>query len=299
MIVSSSKKAIEINQTVNAVIGDISFIESFGSIPTKETSEDLRLQTHLGYVETLLRSKDVSSLEKHQQENRLKMLNLLNEYWKAGVFPRNYDYPNKRMPCFIDKNGKICAVGYLIEQTAGREIAEEINSNFKYEYLLAMNDPKIDNWIQSSGLTKEECAMIQPAYHYQPEPYIPPAYGVSSALSIGINLSLNTINGVQMYKGTTNKAVPILGLITSVGQITLGALNYPKEQVFWGVTYIDPAQRNLSLINIGLGTSTMILSAWNLMTNRKPKEKSLSWSIYSFPTQDNNVGFGFSLRKRL
>jgi hypothetical protein len=300
ILASCNRKTNEIEQTVNAVIGDISYTQTFGHKPTKETDENTRLQTHLKYVEELLRNKDISSLSVEQKENRKKMLDLLNDYWTAGVFPKNYDYPDQRIPCFIDKDGNICAVGYLIEQTAGRQVAEEINSKFKYEYLLAMNDPKIDSWVQTSGLTKEECAMIQPAYGPAPtDNYISPTYGVSSSLVGGLNLSLITINGIQISKGTNSKTVPILGLVAGAGQITLGALNYPKEQMTWGGTYVNTAQRNLSLINIGLGTSTMILSSWNLITNRKPKEKSLSWNIYSFPTQDSNMGLAFSLTKRL
>jgi hypothetical protein len=282
---SCNRKSNEIEQTVNAVIGDISFMETFGQQPTNETDENKRLQTHLKYVEKLLRRKDISSLTKEQKENRLKMLDLLHEYWTAGVFPKNYDYPDQRMPCFIDKDGNICA--------------EEINSKFKYEYLLAMNDQTVDRWIQSSGLTKEECAMVQPTYGSTPTDIISPTYSISSSLICGLNLSLNTINGIQISKGANSKIIPILGLITGAGQITLGTLNYPKEQITWGGTYVNPGQRNLTLINIGLGTATMILSSWNLITNIKPKEKSLSWNIYSFPTQNSNMGLGLSLTKRL
>jgi len=300
ILASCNRKPNNIDQTVNAVIGDFSFMETYSQPPTNETDESSRLHTHLKYVENLLRSKDISSLTKEQTVNRLKMLDLLNDYWTAGAFPKNYDYPDQRIPCFIDKDGNICAVGYLIEQTAGRQVAEEINSKFKYEYLLAMNDQKIDNWVQESGLTKEECAMIQPTYGPAPtDNYISPAYGVSSSLIGGLNLSMNTINGIQISKGAKNKTVPILGLITGAGQITLGALNYPKEQITWGGTYVNSSQRNLSLINIGLGTSTLILSSWNLITNRKPKEKSFSWNVYSFPTQSSNFGLGFSLTKRI
>ncbi|GAB2799819.1 hypothetical protein GCM10027275_52300 [Rhabdobacter roseus] len=300
ILASYNRKTNENNQTVNAVIGDISYLQTFGQQPTNETDENKRLQTHLMYVETLLRNKDVSSLTVEQKENRFKNLDLLNKYWAAGMFPKNYDYPDQRIPCFIDKDGNICAVGYLIEQTAGRQVAEEINSKFKYEYLLAMNDQTIDRWVQASGLTKEECAMIQPAYGPAPtDNYISPAYGVSSSLMGGLSLSLNTINGIQLSKGANNKTVPILGLISGAGQITLGTINYPKEQRSINGILVNESQRNLSLINIGLGTSTMILSSWNLITNRKPKEKSLSWNLYSFPTQDSNMGLGFSLKKRL
>ncbi len=290
----------EIDQTVNAVIGDISYIQHFGHKPTNETDENTRLKTHLKYVEELLRKKDISSLTIKQKENRMKMLDLLNDYWVGGQFPKNFDYPNQRIPCFIDKDGNICAVGYLIEQTSGRQVAEEINSKYKYEYLLSMNDQKIDSWVQESGLTKEECAMIQPSYGPAPtDNYISTAYGVSSVMLGGLNLSLNTINGIQISKGANSKEVAILGLITGVGQITLGALSYPEAEMTFGGVAINESQRNLSLINIGLGTSTLILSSWNLITNKKPKEKSLSWNFYSFPTQNSKMGYGFSLTKRL
>lgn len=294
ILASCNRKTNEIEQTVNAVIGDISYTQTFGHQPSKETDENTRLQTHLKYVEKLLRNKDIPSLTVEQKENRKKMLDLLNDYWTAGVFPKNYDYPDQRIPCFIDKDGNICAVGYLIEQTAGRQVAEEINSKFKYEYLLAMNDPKIDSWVQTSGLTKEECAMIQPKY--QGANYISPAYGISSSVLGGINLSLNFVNAIQIGKSPANKTVPRIGLITGAGQIALGSAMFFKNQMSH---YTNESERTLSMVNIGLGTSTMILSSWNLITNRKPKEKSLTWNIYSFPTRDSNMGFAFSLTKRL
>lgn len=155
--------------TVNAIIGDYSFIQTFGCAPDETTDENLRIKTHLAYVENLLRETDVSHLTSTQKTKRTHLLDLLNDYWYAGIFPKNFDYPGQRIPCFIDKDGRICAVGYLIEQTAGRAVAEKINSQFKYHELLDMNDEMVDSWIASSGLTKEECAMIQPEYG---DPYI-------------------------------------------------------------------------------------------------------------------------------
>lgn len=76
-------------------------------------------------------------------------------------------------------------------------------------------------------------------------------------------------------------------------------MNFPKEQMSMNGILVNESQRNLSLINIGLGTSTLILSSWNLIINRKTKKKSLSWNIYSFPIQNSNIGFGFSLKKQL
>lgn len=300
ILAGCSNRTTEVDHSVNAVIGDISYTKTFGHEPTRGADENARLQTHLKYVEELLRSKDLSSLTVERKKNRGKMLDLLNEYWTAGIFPKNYDFPDQRIPCFIDKNGNICAVGYLIEQTAGRQLAEEINTKFKYEYFLEMNDQAIDAWVLTSGFTKEELAMIQPTYGNAPtDDYISPEYGISSSLIGGLNLSLNTINGIQIAKGANNKIVPILGLITGAGQITLGALNYPKEEMTMAGLQVNKSQRNLSLLNIGLGTSTMILSSWNLIKNKKPEAKSLIWNIYSFPAQDNSMGLGFSLTKQI
>ncbi len=152
---------------VNPLIGDISFLEKFGRMPDATTDEDLRISTHFEYVEAYLRSKEVPNLSPQQRCNREKALDDLHAYRIAGIYPRNHDYPGQRRPCFIDQDNRICGVGYLVEQSVGRSVAEEINRNHQYDRLLAMNDALVDAWIAKSGLTKAECAMIQPTYEFQ------------------------------------------------------------------------------------------------------------------------------------
>ncbi len=290
------------NQQVNPLLGDISYKNKFGYEPDATTNNNLRIATHLEYVENLLRNKDVSHLPADLAMNRNHLLDLLHDYWTRGSFPKNYDYTDQRKPCFIDKDGTICAVGYLVEQTTSRQDAEDINHRHKYDELLAMNDPSVNNWILTSGLTEEECAMIQPTYGPAPVytyNYIKPAYGISSSILGGLNLSLNVVNGIQIGQGTTNKSVPIIGLITGAGQIALGSAMFPKDLITWGGSIqTNESQKVLSMVNIGLGTTTMILSTWNLITNKKPKDKLTSWNIYSFPTRGNNAGVAFSLTRK-
>ena len=69
-------------------------------------------------MEELLGNKDVSDLSDEHQKKRKMALQFLHQYWTAGVFPINYDYAERR-PCFIDREGNICAVGYLVAKTAG------------------------------------------------------------------------------------------------------------------------------------------------------------------------------------
>jgi hypothetical protein len=152
------------SQWVNLILGDISYESAFGHKPDATTDNNLRIRTHLEYVENLLRNKNVSDLSTNLQTKRNHLLDLLHDYWTNGVFPKNYDYVDQRKSCFIDKDGTICAVGYLLEQTTSRQVADEINSKHKYDELLAMNNLTVDNWVLTSGLTKEECAMIQPTY---------------------------------------------------------------------------------------------------------------------------------------
>ncbi|OAQ40671.1 hypothetical protein A5893_06945 [Pedobacter psychrophilus] len=296
-----NKSSVDKSQLVNPILGDISYESKFGHKPDAKTNNELRIKTHLEYVENLLRNKDVSELSTDLQTKRKQLLGLLHDYWTKGLFPKNYDYTNQRKPCFIDKDGTICAVGYLVEQTTSRQAANDINSKHKYDELLAINNQTVDNWVLTSGLTKEECAMIQPTYGPTPVNsynYISPAYGISSSIIGGLNLSLNTVNGIQIGKGTTNKTVPIIGLITGAGQIALGSASFPKDMNNWGTNYTNESQKTLSMVNIGLGTTTMILSAWNLITNRKPKDKLTTWNIYGFPTQDNNTKVAFSFKRR-
>jgi len=299
LFLGCNKSTVDTSQMVNPLLGDISFESKFGHKPDATTDNNLRTSTHLEYVENLLRSKDVSNLSADLQTKRNHLLDLLHDYWTNGIFPKNYDFADQRKPCFIDKNGTICAVGYLVEQTTNRQIADDINSKNKYDEVLTMNNQTLDQWVLTSGLTKEECAMIQPAYGPTPVysyNYIKPAYGISSSILSGLNLSLNTINGIQIGKGTTKKAVPIIGLITGAGQFALGSVMFPKGYNYRGAT--NESTKALSMVNIGLGTTTMILSTWNLIANRTPKVKLTTWNIYSFPAQGNNTGMAFSLTRR-
>lgn len=298
---SCSKQSTDYSQTVNSRLGDVSFIKKFGHPPDASTDENLRVRTHLEYVENLLRQKDHSSLTKDLQQKRRESLDLLHQYWTSNVFPHNYDYRGKRIPCFIDKDGRICAVGYLIERSVGRRVAEKVNGKHKYEKILEMNDDTVDGWIASSGLSREECASIQPGYGYQ-NPYsydhITPAYGISSSLLGATNLSLSTIIATKMTQESKTKAVPIIGLVTGAGQAILGVTMMPEEtRGLYGYT-TNESQKVLAMVDIGLGVTTMILSTWTLVKTPEANEKSVGWNIYRFPTRNGDVGLGFSLIRR-
>lgn len=156
-------------QQINAVIGDRSFIRTFGRAPSTADDERTRITAHLAYVEALLRARDVRSLPPELRAERACNLDRLHEYLVHGTFPANERYPGMRRPCFIDDHGAICAVGYLVERSAGRRTAETINREHQYEYIRDMRSPALTQWLASSGLTREEAAMIQPTYNWRYE----------------------------------------------------------------------------------------------------------------------------------
>lgn len=150
-------------EPINKVIGDISYIHAFQTMPHGDVDENLRIKTHLKYVEKTLRSRKTVQLSTTQKANRAKLLDLLHEYWKAGQFPKNH-YFTSRMPVFLDRSNNVCAVGYLVQQTVGHAVVEEINEHYKFASIYDINTPVLKDWIAQSGLTIDECAMIQPTY---------------------------------------------------------------------------------------------------------------------------------------
>ena len=293
-------------QTVNAVLHDESYVAAFGYLPDATTNEQERIQTHLSYAEQLLRASTATNLTNSQLVNRTLILDKLHQYWTAGNFPVNRDYPGERRPCFIDANENICAVGYLIEQTKGRELAEVINAGHQYDFLLDMKEQVIEAWANEFGLTLEECALIQPAYGAPPPAQttyadIKTGYGISSGLVGGTNIAINVANLSNHLKH--NVALSYIGLVAGTGQIVMGIANVKRTsrlpQINGGETYTSfKAQNNLSYVNIAMGTTTIITSALNLALQKRIKDKRNAFNLYSYPNYNNSVTMGiFFMRK--
>ncbi|HYE96665.1 MAG TPA: hypothetical protein VD962_10685 [Rubricoccaceae bacterium] len=148
---------------INAVLGDASFVATFGRAPSAADGEELRIRTHLAHVEWLLRARDVSGLSPEVRAERTRLLDALAAYREAGAFPRNTTQPG-RTPVFIDEAGQICAVGYLIEQSDGRDAAERIAAAHRYDRIAEMPEALLRSWAGTHGFTLTELAMIQPEY---------------------------------------------------------------------------------------------------------------------------------------
>ena len=160
-------------QSINAIVGDTSWFEKHGAWPSDEADEQARISTHLEYVYQRLLQETPKNLSAEQVEKRQHLLGKLAEYIQSASFPRYYQHPYKRRPVFIDDRGTLCAVGHLMAEDAGRAEAERINSLFRLEFLLDMEDEGLVAWQEQSGFSLKELAMIQPTYGWERQPIDP------------------------------------------------------------------------------------------------------------------------------
>jgi hypothetical protein len=280
-------------ETVNAIIGDISFTSKYGTAPSGNMPDDTRIRTHLEYVEQLLRKKEASHLPSKLQQNRKKLLALLNEYHRSGSFPKNYDHPGRR-PCFIDKEGNICAVGYLVAKTAGLDVAQKINAEHQYDYIEDMKTPELANWIAASGLTLEECAMIQPTYGWRdPKEETPAGYTISTSLLSGANAVFTGVNIRQSIAGKKSATVTLIGLASGITQTTLGILDMENNNSN------NQSRNTMGQLNIGLGVATIATSVVNLVLNKQPRTRKTDIALGSFRAGNNDQALGLTLTRKL
>ena len=245
---SSAPPSPDAPRPVNAVLGNQSFRAVHGRAPRPDTPERLRLQTHLAYVEALLRSRARPSLTDAQRGRRTALLDRLHAYWTRGTFPRNTEVPG-RSPVFIDEEGRLCAVGALIAATAGRGLAERIDDTHPLANVREMEVPAIDRWAERHGMTRRELAMIQPAYCGSPGgltvcPPPPRDDQNASALEVtalSASVGASLLNGVLLERGTPSVVGGTVGLVgggTSLAVGLRGGAQYPTASSIAGATSV-------------------------------------------------------------
>lgn len=88
----------------------------------------------------------------------------LHEYAARGVFPKNKDFPDRHVPYFVDEAGTACAVGHLMRLDGQESLVESIASSTNHIRIENVHGGPLLDWIRESGLTRVECALIQPSY---------------------------------------------------------------------------------------------------------------------------------------
>src|SRR6185503_4294446 len=94
-------------------------------------------------------------------EQRERMIDRLHEYWTRGDFVQNPDPKGGPGNFILDGRGKPCPLASIIIESGRRDLVEEAarkNNNVK---IVDLRDGPVVDWILSSGLTQEECILIQ------------------------------------------------------------------------------------------------------------------------------------------
>ncbi|MCH8569160.1 MAG: hypothetical protein LAT67_12875 [Balneolales bacterium] len=306
--VNDSKETLNGDSTINALIGDQSYIAAFGTSPTADVTDSERIVVHLSYVEELLRNSIPEGITQEQKEKRLVFLDHLREYRVAGNFPVNDDHPDKRRPTFISNNGHICAVGYLVEQSAGRAKAERINKHYKYSYIKEIDDPYFLSWAEDSGFTITELAMIQPSYWSEitqrnnvnkiSAPYAVASSGLLTANAVYWS---HDITGQTLFHSdpSMQQAIQWAGLAVGTGTILFGALNLRNHSEtqqlinsgMWTInthtTQTNHLKTSFSAGHIFVGAATVLRSAWHLLSsNPQPGPTDSGVMVTNFALPD-------------
>lgn len=299
-------------KSVNAIIGDESFIHTFQRSPTIHDSEDLRIKTHLNFVLQNLQETNVYELSKKQQLNRSILLSHLAKYIEIGNFPKNEFSNISNRPNFIDSNGNICAVGFLIAETIGRETAEHLNAQYQFEYIMNMDSHILDQWLHEYGLSRLEAAMIQPAYG----PVLTPSTKNISSTEVGwdyglLSAGLFSSQAILTYTAhSTRKEYSVkkrywLSITaTTIGAISLYAgikgfknseQNYLKESnpqvtIIPYTYYYEkyPRKKAVSLVNVGAGLFSLVyngLQAFNYKADMEPPRIRIYSSLQYIPNE--------------
>lgn len=99
-----------------------------------------------------------------------------------------------------------------------------------------------------------------------------------------------------MVKDRQNAIVPLIGIAGGVGQIIYGYANLPEEGNGYST---NGSEKMLSFFNIGLGTTSILMSTWNLLsTSKKPKDQRTSWNLFSVPGVGNQNIVGLRVTRR-
>lgn len=96
---------------------------------------------------------------------RTRQLERLAGYRKAQKFPRNH-IALDRIPIFVDPDGVHCAVAYLVRASGRGDLVDQIARENNLVRIEELTGGPLLDWIRLSGLTREEAALIQPAYSW-------------------------------------------------------------------------------------------------------------------------------------
>ena len=256
----------------------------------------------------MLQAREVSDLRPDQRRARARLIRWLREYRERGRFPRNHDFPDRRMPYFVDRHGTLCAVAYLIARSGRPDLVARIAATRNNAFVRELaDDPQLTAWLESVGLIAAEAARIQPKYEFQPPPdegSLTPEYTtgtlMTSALS-GAALTLNIADAGEARPAWWHGA---FGLLAGALSPDLGILKLDADGTAQFVGILNTA---LGAVTAGLGIRTLLSSesraeeaaaGVHSSTRQGPSDHTVSFEIRpsAWPGRATGLAVGLGLR---
>ena len=216
---------------------------------TRSTEVD-RLRAHFDSVDTELKSRDVGALSSSQRVRRAELTSWLRDYRNAGRFPVN-DKFGSPTPLFRDSKGTLCAMAYLIDRSGREDIVDKVEATRNNAYIAELaDDPALIAWLDSSGLSVDEAARIQPSYNGFPDD--PPLrdrvegdFALAAVGLAGATVGTTAFNVVRpsYFSG-------VLGILAGAVSIGVGADNFDRNN---GTDRVAMATVGLGALSIGAG----------------------------------------------
>lgn len=234
---------------------------------------------HLWCAERELRLADTESMPTKLRCARERNLDLLRAYRQRGEYPRQRHDPKRLVPCFIDAEGRQCAVACLMHASGDAETASKVASEANFARIREMPFVELDDWAAGSGLTKEELARIQPGYpgdaprFHEAAPYV---VHLPYALWFLTSLALVSviINSVRLFIAFAWRAeTSLLGIVVGVLLIYGGFLIDVRHSDPFGIFVNMPGfQKTIWLV----GGATLLVAIVPLFW---PRAKSAAKKI--------------------
>lgn len=229
-----------------------------------------RIRGQLLRVERRLRARTPAGLSGRQLDNRNEALDHLRDYRARGFFPVNTDHPGRRVPYFVDRNGTLCALAYLIWKSGHRNLVAEVaatHNNGTVEEL--SSNPRLRGWLRDHGLTSGEASMIQPMYDgdrcvtgcLRPaEETVDTGFVIASAIGGGLSVWSGLSNMADLSgDGSRSVAMGIAGGLAGGATTVLGATRFDSEGVSLAIGVADAA----------LGAASTAVGGANLFSARE------------------------------
>jgi hypothetical protein len=117
-------------------------------------------------------------------------------------------------------------------------------------------------------------------------------HALYSAIFAGVNIGSSAVNLANINNHEVSELGSVTGLVSGGASFFLG-LHY----LYHG-NNTNEAEKHLSMVNIGLGTVSIICALGKLATPLPAKEKSVTWNVRGLPSLNNQMGIGLNMMKR-